>query len=74
MMAKTSQATQEYVGCLLSMTWATVWDHSAFEEIDTEDPDFIQASKIVAALFEREITKNDHRKLGMMKHISEIKG
>ena len=73
MMAKTNQATQEYVGCLLSMMWSTIWDIAPFDEIDQHDPDFIKAGKIIAAMMEREITKNDHRRMGAMKHISEVK-
>jgi len=72
-MAKTTTTTQEYVGCILSMIWATAWDNSVYAEVDEEDPDFIKATRIVNAMMEREITKNDHRRMGAMKHLSEIK-
>ena len=72
-MAKTTAKTQEYVGCILSMIWATAWDNSTYDEVNEEDPDFIQAQRIVSALMEREMTKNDHRRFGAMIHISEIK-
>lgn len=70
---KTTAKTQKYVGCILSMIWATSWDHSSYQEVNEDDPDFVKAMYIVDALMEREITKNDHRRMGAMNHISEIK-
>ena len=68
---RTSKTVQEYVGCLLSMARATIYDHATYSEaIDQESLD--KALDIVHKIMTNEMLKNKNRECGSWKHISEV--
>ena len=70
-MARTSNQVQQYIGCLLSMARATLWDHSTYAEAqDQESLD--KALEIVSNIMANEMTKNINRSKGASLHISDI--
>jgi len=70
-MARTTNKIQEYIGCLLSMARATLYDHPTYAEaIDQESLD--QALEIIHRIMTAEMHKNKNRTIGSFKHISEI--
>lgn len=70
-MSRTRPIVQEYVGCLLSMVRATLYDHPVYAEaINQEALD--EALTRVHELLIREENKNATRQKGARLHISEV--
>lgn len=70
-MARTTVKVQQYVGCLLSMARATLYDHPTYDEaIDKEALDI--AITIIHNMMTSEIRKNINRQKGEYMLISEI--
>ena len=70
-MSRTSKTVQQYVGCLLSMAKATLYDHPCYAEaVDEEALD--KALKIVHNMMMREERKNANREEGAFMHLSEV--
>lgn len=68
---KTNKTVQMYIGYMLSMSQALLWDNSAMEApLDQES--FKTAQDIVSKIFERELYKNKNRISGMEGHFDEI--
>jgi len=70
-MSRTQPIVQEYMGCLLSMARATLYDHPVYAEaINQEALD--EALTRVHDLLMREENKNATRRKGARLHISEV--
>ena len=68
---RTNKTVQMYIGYMLSMSQALLWDNSAMEAPLDEDS-FETAQDIVSKMFERELYKNKNRISGMESHFDEI--
>lgn len=70
-MTRTRPIVQEYIGCLLSMAKATLYDHPTYSEaVDQEALD--EALQRVHAMMMKEEDKNANRQKGARLHISEV--
>jgi len=72
MMPRTRKIVQEYVGCLLSMAKATLYDHPCYDEAEDEEA-LEEALDIVHKMMMREESKNADRRKGAFLHISDIR-
>lgn len=70
-MSRTSKIVQEYVGCLLSMAKATLYDHLCYDEAQNQE-ELDKAITIVHNMMMREEEKNANRRKGARLHISEV--
>lgn len=68
---KTNKTVQMYIGYMLSMSQALLWDNSAMEA-PLDEESFKTAQDIVSKIFERELYKNKNRISGMEGHFDEI--
>ena len=68
---KTNKTVQMYIGYMLSMSQALLWDNSAMEAPSDEES-FKTAQDIVSKIFERELYKNKNRIAGMEGHFDDI--
>ena len=70
-MTRTRPIVQEYIGCLLSMAKATLYDHPTYNEaVDQEALN--EALQRVHAMMMKEENKNANRRKGARLHISEV--
>lgn len=70
-MARTNERVQEYIGSLLCLVRASVWDHPIAEGIE-DDPDYQKAFDFVQNMLQREMKKNPKRLEGALKHLDEV--
>ena len=68
---KTNKTVQEYIGNLLSMAQAYLWDNQVME-YPNDEKSFKIAEEIVSKIFDREINKNENRINGMEAHFDDI--
>jgi hypothetical protein len=68
---KTNKTVQQYIGYMLSMSQALLWDNSAMEA-PLDEKSFETAQDIVSKIFERELYKNKNRISGAEGHFDEI--
>ena len=57
---KTNKTVQQYIGYMLSMAEALLWDNSAIEH-PADEESFETARQIVEKIFDRELLKNQNR-------------
>ena len=70
-MTRTRPIVQQYMGCLLSMAKATLYDHPTYgEAVDQEALD--EALRRVHTMMMKEENKNANRRIGARLHISEV--
>lgn len=71
-MARTTSTVQEYIGYILSMAHAYLWDDVLVKDSPKDTISFEQARSIVDKMFEYELSKNINRVNGMQKSFDQI--
>jgi hypothetical protein len=68
---KTNKTVQQYIGYLLSLSEALLWDNSSIE-CPLDEESFEIAKDMVEKIFDRELLKNQNRIDGYESNFDEI--